>query len=252
MKALSKLFHNKSIVTIISFIICLVILVVAYNYRVDKATNLINVPVAATKLDARTEITESSFRTIKVAASLITDNVITRTDQLLNHYVDYNTFIPEGSLFYSSAVVEWSEMPDSAWSNISNDNTIVSLPVNATTTYGNSIFPGDKIDLYYQTYEGDKLVLGKLIEGIEVLAVKDDRGEHIFKRSADQRNASALIFSVPEDYHLLLRKAMYLSSGSLIPVPRNASYDKETNISSEYLKGLIESKTEHIEPDIVD
>ena len=241
MKVFSKLFHNKSIVTILAFIICLVILVVAYNYRINQATNLINVPVAATKLDARTEITEKSYKTIKVAASLITDNVITSTKDLLNHYVDYNTFIPEGGLFYKSAVVEWS-----------NNNTIVSFPVNATTTYGNSIFPGDKIDLYYQTTEDEKLVLGKLIEGIEVLAVKDDRGEHIFKRSADQRNASALIFSVPEEYHLLLRKAMYLSGGSLIPVPRNANYDKETNISSEYLKGLIESRTEQVTPDIMD
>ena len=252
MKALGKLFHNKSIVTILSFIICLIILVIAYNYRINQATNLINVPVAATTLEARTEITEKSYKTIKVASSLITDNVITSTNDLLNHYVDYNTFIPEGSLFYKSAVVEWSSMPDSAWSNISNDNTIVSFPVNATTTYGNSIFPGDKIDLYYQTYDEEKLVLGKLIEGIEVLAVKDDMGQHIFKWSADQRNASALIFSVPEDYHLLLRKAMYLQGGSLIPVPRNANYDKETNISSEYLRGLFESKTEQITPDLVD
>ena len=104
----------------------------------------------------------------------------------------------------------------------------------------------------YQTFENDKLVLGKLIEGIEVLAVKDDKGNHIFKRGAEQRNASALIFSVPEEYHLLLRKAMYLNGGSLIPVPRNATYDKETNISSEYLRGLIESKTEQITPDIID
>ena len=142
---MKKLFQNKSIVTILSFIVCLVILVVAYNYRVSKATNLINVPVAAKTLEGREEITEKSYRTIKVASSLITDNVVTNTNDLLNHYVDYNTFIPEGSLFYKSAVVEWSSMPDSAWSNISNDNTIVSLPVNSTTTYGNSIFPGDKL-----------------------------------------------------------------------------------------------------------
>ncbi len=252
MKIISKFFHNKSIVTLLASIICVVILIVGYNYRVNRAINAISIPIATKNLDARTEITEDCYKTVKVASSMITDNVITNPNSLLGKYVNYNTFIPEGSMFYSSAVVDWSVMPDSAWSNIVNNNTIVSLPVSASSTYGNAIYPGDKIDLYYKTYEDGKLALGKLIEGIEILAVKDESGNHIFKKSADQKNATALIFSVSEDYHLLLRKAMNLSGGELIPVPRNANYDKETNIKSEYLRGLIESKTEQIEPDLVD
>ena len=54
-----------------------------------------------------------------------------------------------------------------------------------------------------------------------------------------------MIFSIPEDMHLLLRKALY-TSGTIFPVPRNADYSNnpsETRISSTYLKDMILAKT---------
>lgn len=252
---LKKILKNKSLVTIIAGIVCLAILFFAYRYRVNTAIRAVTIPVAAVEIPARTEITEDKIKTIKVASAMLSSNVITNKKNIIGKYVDYNTFIPEGGLFYTSSVVNWSSMPDSAWSNIPEGNTIVSLSVNSKTTFGNSIFPGDKIDLYYKTNVSKSgntyLVLGKLIEGIEVLAVKDSSGKHIFKKGPEQTSAAALIFSVPEDYHLLLKKALYLD-GEIIPVPRNATYDKETTISSEYLRELIEKDTIDIQPDAVE
>ena len=100
-----------------------------------------------------------------------------------------------------------------------------------------------------RTYKSGKLVFGKLIEGIEVLAVKDRDGSHIFKKSADQKDASALIFSVPEDLHILLRQATYINGAELIPVPRNADYNPTTNVKSDYLKSLIKEQAKDIPSD---
>ena len=208
MKLLSKLFHNKSIVTLISLIVCIIVLFVAYNYRVNTAIHAIDVPIALRDLQPREEITEESFETIKIAQSMITNNVIRNKNDLIGKYVNYNTFIPKGGMFYTSAVVTWDQMPDSAWADIQEGYTIFSLKVTTTTTYGNSIYPGDKIDLYYQNTINGKTFLGPLIEGIEVLAVKDENGSHIFKKSAEQKNASALIFSVP-DYYILYHLLLY-------------------------------------------
>ena len=137
-------------------------------------------------------------------------------------------------------------MPDSAWADIPDGYTVVSLNVDTETTYGNSIFPGNYIDLYYETFdETGKLLLGKLIESIEVLAVKDSSGKHVFENSAEGLQPRSLIFAVPEDMHLLLRKASYLS-GELIPVPRNARYSENpgaTIVSSEYIEDYILSQT---------
>lgn len=244
MKAfLGNLFRNKNLVTIIAGIVCTVIIMVAYNYRVNQITKPVSVPYAAVDIYAREEVTEDKVKTIKMAASMVTNTVIRNKNDVIGKFVNYNTMIPAGSLFYQSALVDWSNMPDSAWSNIKEGYTIVSLGVNVNTTYGNSIFPKDKIDLYYKTIDSNgKLVLGKLIEGIEVLAVKDEGGNHIFKKAPNQKQAAALIFAVSEDMHLLLRKASYLD-GEIIPVPRNADYGESPTISSNYLKSLILSKT---------
>lgn len=244
---IKRIFGNKGLVTLVAMILCLVIVFFAYKYRVDKEIKAQSVPYALVDIPARSEITEEMVGTVKVASSMITNTVIQNKMNVIGKYVNYNTMIPAGSLFYSTSVVSWENMPDSAWKNIYNDYTIVSLPVSSDTTYGNSIFPGDKIDLYYQTYDNGKLVFGKLIEGIEVLAVKDNNGKHIFKKSSDQKNASALIFSVPEDLHLLLRQAMFISgSSSLVPVPRNANYNPNTTISSSYLRDLIKSQVREV------
>lgn len=240
---LTNFLRNKNLVSIIAFAVCFVIIIVAYKYRVDQITNPVSVPYAAVDIYSREEITEDKVKTIKIPASMITQTVVRNRNDVIGKYVNYNTMIPAGSLFYSSVLVDWSDMPDSAWSNIPEGFTIVSLPVNVNTTYGNSIFPKDKIDLYYKSVdENGKLILGKLIEGIEVLAVKDENGNHIFKKAPNQRQAAALIFAVSEEMHILLRKAMYLE-GEIIPVPRNAQYGEKPTISSNYLQSFINQQT---------
>ena len=249
MKFFGKIFKNKSVVTIVSLAVCLIIIFFAYRYRVNTAINAINVPIAAKKLEAREEITKDSFRTIKIAQSMITDNVITNQDYLIGKYVNYNTFIPEGSLFYDTSVVEWTQMPDLAWSDIQDGYTIVSLSVSVQSTYGNSVFPGDKIDLYYQNYMDGKIFIGPLIEGIEVLAVKAENGQHIFKKSAEQTGASALIFAVPDEMFSIFKRAAYISGGEIIPIPRNSSYNADTTLAKNQIIEFINTNSIEIQPD---
>ena len=227
---LKKLFNNKGIVTILSIAVCIIILFFAYRYRVDSAIDAIDVPVAKRTIEAREKITSDDIKTIKVAKSMISGSVITSIDKLVEKYVNYNTFIPEGSLFYKTAVVDWKTMPDSTWADIQDCSTIVSLSVNNNTTFGNSIFPGDVIDLWIRGVEGEKQFVGAFMEGIKVLAVKDTNGNHIFKKTANQAQAAALIFNVKDDYdhpensqHMLLRKALN-GPGEVFPVPRNINY----------------------------
>lgn len=254
MDAIKKILGNKGVVTIIAAVACLVIIFAAYNYRVNKAINAIEVPYALSELEARREIKEEDVGVVKVASSLVTSTVIRSKNNVVGKYVNYNTIIPAGSLFYAPEIVTWDSMPDSAWNNIYKDYTIVSLPVSDKTTYGNSIYPDDAIDLYYLTTDGGKLVFGKLVEGITVLAVKDEQGNHIFKKGANQKSAAALIFAVPEDLHLLLRKAMTISgTSSLVPVVRNANYNPgSTRVTSEYLTKLILAQTKTVPLDFVE
>ena len=94
---LKKLLGNKGVVTIVAVALCLVILFFAYRYRVDKAINAISVPYALRDIKSRTEITKDDVGVVKVAASMVTDNVIRSENNVIGKYVNHNTFIPAGS-----------------------------------------------------------------------------------------------------------------------------------------------------------
>ncbi|UKI56964.1 MAG: hypothetical protein L6V81_06035 [Clostridium sp.] len=62
------------------------------------------------------------------------------------------------------------------------------------------------------------------------------------KKTRNVETPAYLMFAVPEELHLLLRKAIY-KKVNLFPVPRNAEYSlnpKSTRVSSSYIKELIE------------
>lgn len=250
--ALKRFFANKNTVTIICLGLALVILWVGYNWRINSQTEPVRVPFAKNDIQPRTQVTADMIGYVEIPRSMVTENTVTSSDLVIGKYVNYNTVVPSGSVFYKSTLVEMKDMPDSAFANIKDGYTVVSLPVNLDSTYGNSIYPGNYIDLYMKANTGSKIMLGKLIESIEVLDVRDSSGQHVFENTAESRTPAYLLFAVPEEMHLLLRKASYLSGVEVIPIPRNAEYSKnakKTNISSEYLENYVNSKTVDV-PDV--
>lgn len=248
---LKHFFKNKNTITIIAVLLCLFIIYYAYNYRIKAKTDPISVPYALREISPRTQITASMIGTIKVPKSMVDKNVIKNTNEVVGKYVNSNAVIPSGSLFYKKVLVDWEDLPSSLFSNIPEGYTVVYLPVTLDSTYGNSIYPGNYIDLYYVVSDRNngKLILGKLIESIEVLAVVDSEGNNVFEKSNDLNAPAYLMFAVNEEYHLLLRKASYLS-GTIFPVPRNAEYSLkpgETKISSAYLQNYILSQTINVD-----
>ena len=148
---IKRFFMNKNTVTIIGIIACLGILYWAYNYRIKKTTDPISIPYAIQTIGPKTLITADMVKTKKVPGGIVNENVIRTSNEIIGKYVINTAVIPEGSMFYKSQVVDWDEMPTSIAEDIPDGNTIVALPVNMDTTYGNSIYPGNYIDLYFVT-----------------------------------------------------------------------------------------------------
>jgi hypothetical protein len=248
---IKRFLGNKNTVTILGVILGVLVLYIGYNYRVKQATNPVTVPYAKEEISSRTLITSDMIGYMEVSSSVVKNspNLITNANELINKYVAYGTTIPANSMFYSTQVLTSDEMPDSAFENIPDGYTIFSLSVDLHTTYGNSIYPGNYIDLYFKGVDDTgKIMFGKLIESIEVLAVKDSNGEHVFETTVESRIPAELQFAVPDDMYLLLMKAEYITGSSIeiIPVPRNASYSAnpgETVVSSDTIRDFILSKS---------
>ena len=253
-----RFLQNKNTVTIIGVLLAILVLYIGYNYRVKQATTPVTVPYAKQELSSRTLITSDMIGYMEVSSSVVRNsaNLITNASELINNYVSFGTTIPANSMFYKSQILKSNEMPDSAFADIPDGYTIYSLNVNLHSTYGNSIYPDNYIDLYFKGIDDTGLVMyGKFIESIKVLAVKDSQGNHVFETTVESRTPSELLFAVPNDMYELLMKAGYISGNSIdiVPVPRNASYSAnpgETNVSSDYIKNFILAKSATIPQNI--
>lgn len=261
---------NKNTVTIVLVVIGIFVLWFGYNYRINQKTNPTSVPYARVNIPQRTLITSDMVGTVDVPMAMIKGNVITDTKQIINKYTNADTAIPEGSLFYTRAVVEKSDLRDSIIYDYPADQgyTLVNLSVTTDTTYGNKMYPGNYIDIYIKAVNKidennmtsetkDKIMVGKLIKNVKILATLDSNGDDVFEDLDNVKTPSQLIFAVPEEYHILLRKAMYLRTYevTIIPVPTNESLKEEpgeVSISNEKLKNFINSVTEFTDADLND
>lgn len=251
MISLQKFFKNKNTVTIIGVVAIILILFFGYRYQIRKQVSPVTgIPVAKETIQPRTLIEEDDLEYISVAPIVLQKGkVITNKAAIVGKYSNYNTVIPKGSMFYRDTVVEESKLPDSAFIQVADGEVPYNFPVNMDTTYGNSIFPGNYIDIYMKAERKDgKLMVGKLLENVKVLAVKDSSGRHVFENSSESRTPAYLIFGVTPEINILLRKASYMGSYStvLFPVPHGASVDEEegeTSVTSQTLKDFINANT---------
>ena len=151
-------------------------------------------------------------------------------------------------------VVEEKDLPDSAFSGVPEGYTVINYPVTIASTYANSMAPGSHINIYYKSLNDDgEVMFGKFISNIEVLDVKDSSGRHVFENSDEARTPAYMLFAVPEETHLLLRKALYLTDYDvellLIPNTATLSEDQKVTVSSLQIEEFINSKTAFVSVD---
>lgn len=258
---LKRFLGNKNTVTILCVIAGVAVLLLGYNYRVKQAVQPISIPYALTRMEPKSKVETENVGTIKVSGAFVeqTEELITSKSYILNKewYVNFDTVIPEGGLFYKSQLVEKADLPDTAWDNIPDGATIFSLSVDSHSTYGNSIMPDNFIDLYLKaTDENGKIIFGKFIESIKVLAVRDSSGNDVFSDSESAKSSSELLFAVEDDLFILLSEAGFVGGIEIIPVPRNEAYRNEgdtefgTQVSKDTLVNFILEKVSELSDEI--
>lgn len=252
--SMKKFLGNKNTVTIIGVILCLIILYIGYNYRINSKVELVSVPYAKQTIQPRTYITNDMIGTMNVPKSFLVGNYYTTTKSIIGKYSNYNTMIAKGSLFYTDLVVDEKDLPDSAFSNVPEGYTVINYPVTIASTYANSMAPGSHINIYYKSLnDAGEVMFGKFISNIEVLDVKDSSGRHVFENSDEARTPAYMLFAVPEETHLLLRKALYLKEYDvellLIPNTATLSEDQKVTVSSLQIEEFINSKTAFVSVD---
>ena len=210
MNSVKRFFKNKNTVTFLGVIVIVGILYFWYYYQLQKQVKPVSVPVAATTIQPRTEITSDMIKYVEVPEAYISSNVIRNEKELISKYSNYNTMIPEGSMFYKDTVVSEKMMPNYLLKLLNKDEYLITMKLDDEhQTYG--IMPGDKVDIYMRVVSDEgNVMFGKFIENLEVLAVTDNDGNLTYETTDGSVAAEKLIFGVKEDMFLLLLRSNYI------------------------------------------
>ena len=249
MKGLNKFLKNKNTVTILGVLACLVILFVGYNARINQKTALVTVYYANQTIQPKTLITEEMVSRTQVPKSFILGKYFRSYDDIVGKYSNYNSMISEGSLFYYDLLVDEASLPDAVLYDINEGERLVSFPVNMVTTYGNSMMPGNVVDIYVKLIDGNKVVYGEYFENVEILGVKDQSGRNVFENTEESRTPAFIYFSLPEAKYLLFSSMNYLRDYNtnadieIALVPNTAKFDAKdvtaTEVTSTYLYSYV-------------
>lgn len=252
---LKNLLANKNVVTILGAVLIVIVLYAFYKWRVNSAINPISVPYAKVTIGPRTKVTNDMIGYLDIQQSSMKGQVLTNANtQIVGMYTNVNSTIPEGSLFYEGVVVRYEDLADSFLIDMPKDSdgnymTAYNFKVNTESTYGNSIYPGNYVDIYFISRDEGKILYGKLATNVKALAVKDGSGNHVFENIAENRQPAQVILAVTDELSSLLRVAEVMANSRLIMVPTNATYRYEskeeiiTEISDSEIKAYIEQNT---------
>lgn len=262
--SLKKFMGNKNTVTILGIALCVIILIIGYNRTINSKIKLTQVPYALQTIQPKTLITSDMIGTMSVPEAFIKVGDYYRdASQIKGKYSNYNTVISEGSLFYKSLLTEEKYLPDSYRYDVPSGFTVINYPVNISTTYANSIMPGNYINIYFKAVlpasenedkevKQDKIMFGKFLSNVEVLAMKDSQGQHVFENTDEVRTPAYMLFAVQEDYHLLIRKALYLANKYsvellIVPNTEELSEDVDVVLTSKQIEEFILKRTETVD-----
>ena len=253
---LTRMVKSKGFVTGLCGVLAVAVLLIGYNIRINNATKPVSLPVAKYTIDPKTKITDDMIEYRDIPKGALNSEYYANKNQIINKYTKINAIIPAGSMFYTELLTEKEELPDSALYDVPEGETLYYLTVNMLTSYTNSILPNNYIDIYMSTKDNGKALVGKLLQNIKILAVKTSEGKNVFEGGDETRIPYVIIFSLPEEQHLLLRKINAINNYSIAnenggfariditPVPTNVNINNRDNeivseVSSQYLSEYV-------------
>jgi len=236
---IKKILANKNTVTVVMIVLIIIVLYFAYNYRVNQATKPISVPYAESLISPGVEITEDMVGVTEITSSMLHKlGAVSNPNEVVGMWSNPDSVIPAGSLFYERSLIKRDQISNddinypAGWVPYHLDN------ISIDSTYGNAMYPGNYIDIYIKIVEkktkkdneqSDFIKVSKLFKNVKILSVKDSSGNDVFADLDEIKTPSMMIFALPEDDYIILKKCENLTGldATIIPVPTKESLEEK-------------------------
>ena len=259
LNALKNMLANKNTITILGVLLGVVAIYFVYDSRVKSATNLVSVYYIKENVASNTQLTQDMVGQVQVNSNItkVYRGLVTNLGQITTgmgkdveyYYVNYDHGLVAGQLLSTEDLVAPADKLPNKTYNLDPELKQFDISVDLDLTQGNSIAPGNSIDLWVQGKdENNDIIFGRFVENLEVIDVVDSNW--ITTAGRESGVPKYLITAVDEETWLLLKKSERLTGYQfkLVPVVRDKAYNSETptRVVSTTIKDIIEAKTSYI------
>ena len=200
----------------VSLFLCLSLLSFGISVLyINHVLELVEVYVAKENLSARVLIEDKFIQLIKVPKAYLSDQVVLKKNDLIGKYVKLNTSIPKGSLVYSSSIESIDDAIDKPALLLNTNQAVFAIDVNISSTAGNSIQKGSKIDLYGTIKISRETIVDLLFKQVRVLSIKDKNGNEVDPKT--NQVPKIMLIAVDQDEIPILTKVIAIGDITITP-----------------------------------
>ena len=207
---------KKQNILFVGVIIC--ICLISYGISIiyiNHELELVEVYVANDNLVARTQIDQDSIKLIKIPKAYLSDQVVLKKNDIVGKYVKLNTSIPEGSLVYESSIERLDDTIDKPALLLKVNQAVFALDVNMSSTAGNTIQAGSKIDIYGTIKNNRETIVDLLFKQVRVLSIKDKNGNEVDNKT--NQVPKIMLIAVDQEEIPILTKVIAVGDITITP-----------------------------------
>jgi len=229
---------KKKSLVFIGLLICMSLIsfgisVIYINHELE----LVEVYVASENLVARTYIDKDSIKLIKIPKAYLSDQVLIDKDDIIGNYVKLNTSIPKGSLVYQSSVESIDDAIDEPALLLNVNQAVFAIDVNISSTAGNSIQSGSKIDIYGTIKNNRETIVDLLFKQVRVLSIKDKNGNEVDNKT--NQIPKIMLIAVDQEEIPILTKVIAIGDITITPTSEFFSEEECILFESSILLGYL-------------
>ena len=220
---------NKALkLKIIGSIVGLVALnVTAFYVILANALETVDVVVANETIGPRTVISEHHVKTIAIVKGTIDSNVYISREDILGKVVSFDSTIYAGSLFFKQSIEDVDGVIDAPLIALKPGQSAVSLGVDMIKSTGNTLLPGQYVDVVLTLPIRNKNPLVDVIfQQVRVLAIKDRYG-YDMSDSKSQKVPHVVLLALYQedvkDFYLAIERGQV----HLVPIAKGSLSDQE-------------------------
>lgn len=202
--------HKKSIRWLLIAGAILVCNGLLFDVAVKNSVDYIEIPVAAVLITPRTKISESHIRMERVPSAMVSDSIHKSIDDIVDLWVKYSVTLAPGSFFYHEYVEVAENVGDHPQLMLEHGQGVASLAVDLLTSAGNTLLPGQYVDIVFTSKDKRKPIVSDVIfRSVRVLAVKDRNGLDMSDPKSQKIPAVALLALNQQDIPLFLHAQIF-------------------------------------------